>query len=91
LPFKHEPLVDAVDHFTSLLAGWVETEILQDYETVKGNKQASVFVQPARVASRSPTDQREIDELAVRPPSLRLRRGTARRQSRWEHHRSGLA
>src|SRR5207245_6132759 len=35
---KHEPLVDAVDHLTSLFAGGVETEVLQDDETPKGNK-----------------------------------------------------
>src|ERR1700732_2576232 len=35
---KHEPLVDAVDHLASLLAGGVETEIHQDDETVEGNK-----------------------------------------------------
>src|ERR1700679_1317419 len=36
---KHEPLVDAVDHFASLLAGGVQTEVHQDGETVEGNKQ----------------------------------------------------
>jgi hypothetical protein len=35
---KHEPLVDAVDHFAGLLAGGVETEVLQDDESVEGNK-----------------------------------------------------
>jgi len=35
---KHEPLVDAVDHFASLLAGGVETEVHQDNEAVEGNK-----------------------------------------------------
>src|SRR5882762_6668615 len=58
---KHEPLVDAVDHFASLLAGGVETEVHQDDETVEGNKQASVLLRqivsppagaPAPVASR---------------------------------------
>ena len=43
-PLEHEPLVDAVDHFASLLAGGVETEVLQDDETVEGNKQASVLL-----------------------------------------------
>ena len=37
-PLEHEPLVDAVDHFASLLAGGVETEVLQDDETVEGNE-----------------------------------------------------
>src|SRR6266403_6132921 len=37
-PLKHEPLVDAVDHFASLLAGGVETDVLQGDETVEGNK-----------------------------------------------------
>src|ERR1700686_5412240 len=60
-PLEHEPLVDAVDHFASLLAGGVETEVHQDDETVEGNKQASVLLRqiasppagaPAPVASR---------------------------------------
>jgi hypothetical protein len=37
-PLEHEPLVDAVDHFASLLAGAVETEVLQDDETVEGHR-----------------------------------------------------
>src|ERR1700720_1715126 len=37
-PLKHEPLVDAVDHLASLLAGGVETDVLQSDETVEGNK-----------------------------------------------------
>src|SRR2546428_13967492 len=49
---NHEPLVDAVDHFASLLAGGVETEVLQDDESVEGNKQAAVLLRPAPVASR---------------------------------------
>ena len=52
---KHEPLVDAVDHFASLLAGGVETEVLQDDESVEGNQQASVLLRqiaPAPVAGR---------------------------------------
>ena len=60
-PLKHEPLVDAVDHLASLLAGRVETEVHQNDETVEGNKQASVLLRqivsppagaPAPVASR---------------------------------------
>src|SRR5258706_15968360 len=43
-PLKHEPLVDAVDHFASLLAGGVETEVHQDGESVEGNEQASVLL-----------------------------------------------
>ena len=35
---EDEPLVDAVDHVASLLAGGVETEVLQDDETPEGNK-----------------------------------------------------
>ena len=49
---KHEPLLDAADHFASLLAGGVETEVLQDDESVEGNKPASVLLRPAPVASR---------------------------------------
>ncbi len=51
-PLKHEPLIDTVDHFASLLAGGVETKVLQDDERVEGNKQASVLLRPAPVASR---------------------------------------
>jgi hypothetical protein len=47
---KHEPLVYAVDHFASLLAGGVETEVLQDDQSAEGNKQASVLLRPAPVA-----------------------------------------
>ncbi len=36
-PRKHEPLVDAVDHFASLLAGGVETEVHQDDESIESN------------------------------------------------------
>src|SRR6266516_8162051 len=43
-PLKHEPLVDAVDHFASLLAGGVETEILQDDESIESNKQGLVHL-----------------------------------------------
>src|SRR5438445_9084791 len=46
---KHEPLVDAVDHSASLLAGGVETEVLQDDETEEGNK---VPLRPAPVPGR---------------------------------------
>ena len=35
---KDEPLVDAVDHFASLLAGGVEAEIHQGDETVEGDQ-----------------------------------------------------
>jgi hypothetical protein len=43
-PLKHEPLVDAVDHFASLFAGGVETEVHQDDQSVEGNKQAAVLL-----------------------------------------------
>src|SRR5262249_48686632 len=49
---EHEPLVDAVDHFASLLAPWVETEVFQDDKSVEGKKQAWIFVRPASVAGR---------------------------------------
>ena len=48
-PLKHQPLVDAVNHFASLLAGGVETEIHQDDESVKGNQQAPVL--PRQISS----------------------------------------
>src|SRR5580704_1680188 len=43
-PSKHQQLVDAVDHFVSLFAGGVETEVHQNGETVEGNKQGSVLL-----------------------------------------------
>ena len=46
---KTEPLVDAVDHFASLLAGGVETEVLQGDETVEGNQ---VPLRPVRPSCR---------------------------------------
>jgi len=46
---KHEPLVDAVDHSASLLAGGVETEVHQDDQTIEGNE---VPLWPAPVAGR---------------------------------------
>jgi len=49
---KHQPLVDAVDHFASLPAVGVETEVHQDDQSVEGNKQAAVFLRPAPVAGR---------------------------------------
>ena len=51
-PPAFTPLVDAVDHFASLLAGRVDTEVHQDDESVEGNKQASVLLRPAPVTSR---------------------------------------
>src|SRR5437016_12323669 len=45
-PLKHAPLVGAVDHFASLLAGGVETEVLQGDETVEGNKVPLPWVAP---------------------------------------------
>src|SRR5580658_6417806 len=35
---KHKPLADAVDHFASLLAGGVETKVLQHDESGESNK-----------------------------------------------------
>jgi hypothetical protein len=43
-PLKHQPLVHAVDHCASLLAGGIETEIHQDGKTVKSNQQVSVML-----------------------------------------------
>src|SRR5437660_5859675 len=37
---KNQSLVDAVDHLASLLTSRVETEVLQDDESVESNKQA---------------------------------------------------
>ena len=88
-PLKHQPLVDAVDHFASLLAGGVETEVLQDDETVEGNKQAPVLLRQivSPPAGPRPSCRQEIGGREVGLPSLRLRRETARPQSRRGLHR----
>jgi len=49
---KHEPLVDAVDHFAGLLTGRIETEVHQDDETVERNQQASVLPRPPVAGGR---------------------------------------
>src|SRR5207253_2095675 len=43
-PLKNHPLLDPVHHFASLLAGGVETEVLQNDQSVEGNQQASVLL-----------------------------------------------
>ena len=53
-PLKYEPLVDAVDHFASLLAGGVEAEVLQDDESVEGNKQAPSFGKSLSIRGTAP-------------------------------------
>ena len=72
-PLKHEPLVDAVDHLASLLAGGVETEIHQDDETVEGNKQASVLIRqivsPPAVAP-APVTGRRLESEKLGSPAL---------------------
>src|SRR5437899_11442372 len=49
---EHEPLANAVDHFASLLAGGVETEVLQGDETVEGDKVPVPLPRVVAVASR---------------------------------------
>lgn len=41
---KDEPSVDTADHFASLFAGGVETEVFQDDEGVEGDKQDSALL-----------------------------------------------
>src|SRR5690242_3331655 len=41
---KYEPLMDAIDHFASLLAGGVETKVHQDGERVETNQQGLVLL-----------------------------------------------
>ena len=41
---EHEPLVDPVDHFASLLAGGVEAEVHEGDKTVHGNQHDSVVL-----------------------------------------------
>ena len=48
---EDEPLVDAVDHFSGLFAGGVETKIHQNDESVEGNEPAPI-IRAALVASR---------------------------------------
>jgi hypothetical protein len=43
-PLKNHPPIDPVDHLAGLLTGRVETEVLQDDESVEGNHQASVLL-----------------------------------------------
>src|SRR5580704_4943430 len=45
-PLKHKPLVDAVDHSASLLAGGIEAEaeVHQDGEAIESNQQDSVVL-----------------------------------------------
>src|SRR5882757_8663091 len=62
-PLKHEPLVDAVDHFASLLAGGVETDVLQGDETVEGNKVPLPRVAP--VAGRRLGGEKRSEERRV--------------------------
>ena len=59
-PLEHEPLFDAVDHFASLLAGGVETEVLQDDQSVERNQQASVLRQIVRHPRACPSGRQEI-------------------------------
>ena len=70
-PLKHQPLVDAVDHFARLLAGGVETEVHQGDETVEGNKQAPVLlrqiVSPPARALAPVTGRRLIGEKLGSP------------------------
>src|SRR5438045_9055088 len=41
-PLKRQSLIDTVDHLASLLAGEVQSKVLQDDETIKGDNQSSV-------------------------------------------------
>jgi hypothetical protein len=50
---KHKPLINAVNHFACLRGGGIETEVLQDDESVQGKKQAWVFLRPGPVTRRS--------------------------------------
>lgn len=50
MPLKDKMPVDALGHFARLLAGGVETEVHQDYETVEGDEQACVLFAAAPFA-----------------------------------------
>ena len=72
-PPKHEPLVDAVDHFASLFARGIQTEVHQDSEAVEGNKQLSIVLRqflspPARAAA--PVATRRLAGEQLRAPAL---------------------
>jgi hypothetical protein len=72
-PFKHEPIVDAVDHFASVLAGGVETEIHQSHETVEGYKQISVLfrqVVPLSAGALSPVARRRLAREKLGSPAF---------------------
>jgi hypothetical protein len=73
-PLKHEPLLDPVDHFASLLAGGVETEVLQDDEGVESNQQGAVFLrQIGAEVSRglTPVASRGLAGEKLRSPAFR--------------------
>jgi hypothetical protein len=77
-PLEHEPLVDAADHFSSLLAGGVETEVLQRGETIEGDKV------PVRAAAPMPRGKLTGEKLGSpafscdsRPRDRRQRGGLA--------------
>ena len=73
-PLKHQPLVDAVDHFARFFAGGVEAEVHQGDETVEGNKQAPVLLRqivspPAR--ARAPVSGRGLIGEKLCSPAFR--------------------
>jgi hypothetical protein len=73
-PLKHEPIVDAVDYFASLLAGGVETEVHQRDETVEGTKQASVFfrqIVSSAVGALAPVARRRLALEKLSSPAIR--------------------
>src|SRR5262249_41661956 len=43
---KNQMPVDPIDHLASLLAGWIEAEVLQDNEHIERDQQAQVVPRP---------------------------------------------
>ena len=74
-PFEHELFFDTVDHFASLLAGGVETEVHQYDETVEGDKHLGLVGKSFAIrAERRPRAGRRLAREKPAPqPSVATR------------------
>jgi hypothetical protein len=72
-PLKHQPLVNAVDHFARLLTGGIKTEVFQSVERVQGDQQVSVslrqIVSPAG-RTAAPTARRRLGGEKLGAPTF---------------------
>src|SRR5262249_40541748 len=62
---KPEPALDAADHFAGIGARRIETEVLQDDQSVEGKEQAWAFLRPAPVAGT------RLERENLRSPAFR--------------------